>query len=54
MAAKVDRPHQKRIVLNRERGFNDKQPAKKKKKSNKEDYSSVRNGSFIVEVSRRV
>ena len=53
MAAKVDRPHQKRMVLNRERGFNDKQPAKKKK-SNKEDYSSETNGSFVVEVSRKV
>ena len=58
MAAKVDvgRYSTKRELssIEREVSTTSSRRKKKKKKLNKEDYSSETNGSFVVEVSRKV
>ena len=59
MAAKVDvgRYSTKRELSSIEREVSttsSRRKKKKKKKLNKEDYSSETNGSFVVEVSRKV
>ena len=56
MAAKVDvgRYSTKRELSSIEREVSTTSSRRKKKKLNKEDYSSETNGSFVVEVSRKV